>query len=108
MRTNEEMQNSIMRRVWAVYFFRRLFSPAVRVGVVLASAIILVGQVSVPDVMANAYNVADIMGLMTFAFSAFLDTSVMVQTAVVAAGLVTALSFTDLVRTLADSERALA
>mgnify|MGYP001565821644 CR=1 FL=1 len=108
MKTHEEMKNTIMRRVWAIYLFRKVASPAVRAGILAASIIILIGQVSVPNVVQNAYNVSDVMGLMTFMLSAFLDTSALVQLALLAFGVVVLLSVIDITKRFSSEARAFA
>ena len=92
-----------MRRVWAIYFVRKLTSPSVKVGVLVTSFLIVVATVSIPNVIENAFHVGGLAGLVTFSLSAFLATSIAVQTAVVLASAVMLSGAFDFIKQLSPT-----
>lgn len=94
--TNErELREKIMRRVWGVYLFRRLMSPALRLAGLVAVGAVLVSSVSVKHIVENALSVSGFSGLTRFLFSAVLDTSFLIQSLLVLALVLIALFVRD-------------
>ncbi|MAZ41104.1 hypothetical protein CL654_03225 [bacterium] len=77
--TSPQLQKSIMRRVYAVWFLRKVTSPLfVRVYIMLALIFQLVRSVSVTDIVSNIGNVK-VFNTFNYLMDAFVKTEPAVQ-----------------------------
>lgn len=89
-----------MRRVYFVYLLQRTFSPKVmKLGAFLLSIVGLASAVSVGNVIANA-PLSNLGELVAFVFAAFLNTTAVVQSLSVIAGVMIVWYLRDLTRTM--------
>lgn len=97
MVSEQELTKKIMRRVYGVYLFRQLTSPAVRTGVLLLAGIIVVSSVSISHVVSNALNIGSISGFVNFFFVAVAHTTLAVQLSGLGALLILGMVVVDMV-----------
>ena len=79
MKSDAQMRSYVMRRVYFMYCTRAVCKPIPRFMILGVLALALVGSVSIVNVVANALHANGVVGLLTFALSAFTDTSLVVQ-----------------------------
>ena len=101
MKTDLELRNSIMRRVWGIYLMRQLANPALRLVVLAASVVAVVSSVSVKNVFENALRTSGVSGLANFSLTALLNTSLAVQVSLALMTLVVLWFAVDTVRNFA-------
>lgn len=98
MISEQELTKKIMRRVYGVYLFRQLTSPAVRTGIFLVSCIVFVSSVSLTHIVSNVLNVQGLSGLVNFFMVAAMNTTLSVQIACLAVGLLVLWAVVDITR----------
>lgn len=87
MLPKEDIKEGIMRRIYVVYFMRKLVYPAIAEAVTLAGlAAAFVSFVSFNNVVQNAMSVVSVSAFMQYALSALMQTEVFMQI-VLAAGI---------------------
>lgn len=96
MKTEKQMTDAIMRRVYGVYFFRKLAHPAVRISTLFALALALREMVWVTRIFENISHKTDVFEFFQYGFSAFASTELVVQLTVVATVAIIAYSAKDL------------
>lgn len=79
MKTELQLRDTIMRRVWGIYVLRQMTSPVLRLGVMGVVAFALVSSVSMKHIVANALATSGLSGLARFSLYAVLDTTLFVQ-----------------------------
>lgn len=79
MMSDQELKNTIMRRVWGMYLLRQLTSPAMRLGVFAVALFALVSSVSFTHVFKNVLNVSSFPGFVNFWLVAVAHTTAIVQ-----------------------------
>ncbi|HEY4498738.1 MAG TPA: hypothetical protein VJH94_01605 [Candidatus Paceibacterota bacterium] len=80
MLPQQDMSESIMRRVYVVYFFRRLMYPVIAEMVIIAGAIaVSTISVSFGDVIANAQQVSSMSAFLNYIVGAVLHTEIGMQ-----------------------------
>lgn len=95
MKTEQEMNKAIMRRVYSVYFMRQLTRPATRIVAFFAICFAIASSVSMPNVIANAFHSSDIT---RFTLAALVDTKSAVQLGVLLAGFLIVWTVADMFR----------
>lgn len=95
MKTELQMRKAIMRRVYGVYFMRKLTAPGTRVVAFLAICLAVASSVSMPNVIANAFHSSDILN---FILTALVNTKSAVQLGVLLAGLLVVWTLVDTFR----------
>ena len=78
MKTDHEIREKVMRRVYTIHFMRQATSPALRLGVLGGALLVLAQVVSVKDVVANAVGTGGLSGFTSFLYSAFTTTEISV------------------------------
>lgn len=104
MKTERELRESIMRRVYGFYFLRQVSAPTVRAVVLVLLALVFKNLVSVTDILKNASHTSGIPGFVYYAFSAFTGTNFLVQFTVVGLVLIIGANIVELVRALRDKQ----
>lgn len=95
MKTDSQITKNIMRRVYGVYALRQLSRPAVRIGALLALALVLRELTWVSKIIENISQKTDLVEFMSYGFSAFLGTEFIVQLVVLAGAFIFAHSVKD-------------
>ncbi len=96
MKTDKQITEGIMRRVYGVYFMRRLSHPAVRLGVFLALLLSLRELVWVSRVFENMSHKNGVVEFVQYGISAFAGTEFIVQLVVLMGAFIFAYSIRDL------------
>lgn len=100
MKTDTELRENIMRRVWMAYFVREATRPMV-LAVALAVSLFILGRlVFVAKVFENAALQHDVFGYAGYMLNAFAGTQFAVQLVVVLSGVLFAFILKDAVLTL--------
>lgn len=102
MKTEHELRQGIMRRVYGFYFLRQVSAPTVRAVVLVLLALAIKNLVSVTDILNNAAHTSGFSGFMFYAFSAFTGTSFLVQFTVVGLALIVGANIVELLRVLKE------
>ncbi len=79
MKTDAQMKNYVMRRVYVMYCARAVCKPVPRVVVLGVLVLALIGSVSIVNVIANALHTDGLYGLGVFVMEAFTHTTFTVQ-----------------------------
>jgi hypothetical protein len=97
--TDEMIKRVVMRRIYAIYWWRRISgSPLAKMtvlGIFVGSELMLV---SVIDVYNNARGLSDFNKMIGYLFHAFTGTDLVVQILSIAASLIVALGVRDLIK----------
>ncbi len=104
MKTDQQLRDSIMRRVYAFYFLRQVSAPTVRAVVLVLLALAFKNLVSVTDILTNASHTNGVFGFVYYAFSAFTGTNFLVQFTVVGLALIVAANVIELVSALRNRQ----
>ncbi|MDB5238879.1 MAG: hypothetical protein JWO00_214 [Candidatus Parcubacteria bacterium] len=81
-----QLSRDVMRRVWMVFFVKRtLGSETFKIVIFMSCCVTAVFMVSIPNVIQNLSNVPGIAAEAAYLMGAFLNTSVVVEGAVVVA-----------------------
>ncbi len=96
MKTEKQMTDAIMRRVYAVYFFRKLAHPAVRISALFGLAVALREMVWVTRIFENISHKTDVFEFFQYGFSAFTGTEFVVQMILIAGAGIVIMSARDL------------
>lgn len=99
MQDNHNLRRRIMRRVYAIWFAKKLLSPkAVKAYIFTGLVVQVLGVVSVRSVIANSPSLFDIPHTSQFLGNAFVNTDVVVQLSLSALILITTWTFYDMFR----------
>jgi predicted membrane protein len=94
-----QLSADVMRRVWVVYFVRRVVNSEVFKGAIFgACCVTAIFLVSVPHVIQNMMSVRGIVAEVAYLMGAFLNTSLIVEGVVVVAVVVGGLLMWDIGR----------
>lgn len=96
MKSDSQITQNIMRRVYGVYTLRQLSRPAVRIAALVFLALTLRELVWVSSVFENISKKTDIIEFFSYGFSAFIGTEFIVQLVVLAGAFIFAYSVKDL------------
>lgn len=96
MKTEKQMTDAIMKRVYGVYFLRQLSQPAVRICALFVLALTLREMVWVSRIFENISRKANAVEFFQYGLSAFAGTELSVQLVVIATVAIFAYSTKDL------------
>ncbi|OHA19357.1 MAG: hypothetical protein A3C08_01455 [Candidatus Taylorbacteria bacterium RIFCSPHIGHO2_02_FULL_47_18] len=95
----ESVRRDIMRRVYVVFFVRKVVKPfVIKMGSVAALAVAVAALVSVQNVLGNMPSPAEFVSFGKFIFSAFANTELSVQALSLAVAVLAAFAVRDLAR----------
>jgi hypothetical protein len=106
MKTETELRENIMRRVWMAYFVREATRPMILAVAFAVSLFVLGRLVFVAKVFENAALKHDAFGYIGYMLDAFIGTQFIVQLIVVLSAVLFAFILKDAVLTLARSRLA--
>ena len=93
------VRRDIMRRVYVVFFLRKVVKPfVIKMGSVAALGVAVAALVSVRNVLGNMPSPAEFVSFGKFIFSAFANTELSVQALSLAVALLAAFAIRDLAR----------
>ena len=103
MPTDNQLTQSIMRRVYAIYILRRLLSPpAIKLYILAIFAGSLVRQVSLDNILANAGQTSGLFGFLNFWLTALAHTETLIQLAIALIVIILCFLLRDIYRNLAS------
>jgi hypothetical protein len=97
MKTEKQLTDAIMRRVYGVYILRQISQPAVRIGSLLLLALALRELVWVSAIFDTIARKTDIVDFAHYAVSAFAGTEFTVQIVLILGAAIVAFSLKDVV-----------
>jgi hypothetical protein len=95
MKTDAQLKKAIMRRVYVVFWARRLMAPKVRLAAFALIIAAIASTVSLPHIIQNALRSSDLVG---FSVAAVSHTTLFVQLGVLLAGVIIIASLVEAVR----------
>ena len=100
MKTEQQLRESIMRRVYGVYFLRQASAPVVRVVLLGVLALALKQLISITSVLQNLSHTNGVSGFFYYVFSAFTGTEFLVQLTVLVGAFVVLVSIRDVLASI--------
>lgn len=96
MKTEKQMTDAIMKRVYGVYFLRQLSQPAVRIGALFVLALTLREMVWVTHILEAVAQKSNLIDFIQYGVTAFAGTELAVQIILVAGAGILMISARDL------------
>ncbi|MBV9349824.1 MAG: hypothetical protein JO026_03665 [Patescibacteria group bacterium] len=96
MKNETQLAKGIMRRVYAIYYFRKAMRPQARLTAFLVILLLVASSVSMPNVIQNAMHASNFA---VYLFSALATTKLYVQLGIIAAALIILSMLIDAFRT---------